>query len=376
MSRRSTPVNAHRGEAHEDSRVRCRSAGGTSARRFCQALLALSVFVSLALSVSHTVAEDNPPQIVILNSYHRGFAWSDAEEAGFLERLREVYPAIDVAIEFLDAKRDPAHENLARMKDFLVGKYRNRRIDLLVIFDNPALDMLMHYRDELFTDVPIVFAGISDFEQSLLSGRKRVTGVAEKQDARNTLETALVFHPRTKEVLVINDYTTSGLAARRELESLVPLFSGRMRLQFLEPVTFDEAQARINSLPPDTLVLVHSYATDRAGRTVSLAESTRMFATAAKVPIYGVHETRLGYGIVGGHLVGGREHGRRAADLALRIVAGEDPDTIPVDTTSTAKAMFDYVKLEEFGISTNNLPAESVVINKPVSIFEQHLSLP
>jgi PAS domain S-box-containing protein len=374
MNRMTTPATATRGEARHDSRVRRLSAEGTSARRLRQALLALSVILSLALSVGHVAALDTP-QVIILNSYHRGFAWSDAEESGFLERLREVYPEADVAIEFLDAKRDPTHENLMYMKDFLVRKYRDRRIDLLVVFDNPALDMLMSYRDDLFPGVPVVFAGISDFEQSMLTGRKRVTGVAEKQDVRNTLETALAIHPHAKEVLMIGDHTSSGLSASREIESLIPLFDGRIKIRFLEPVTFDEAQARISSLIPDTLVLVHSYATDRAGRTVSLHESTRMFAAVAKVPIYSVHETRLGHGIVGGYLLGGREHGRRAADLALRVAAGEDPDAIPVDTTSTARPMFDYIKLKQFGISSGDLPPGSVIVNKPESIFDKYRNL-
>jgi PAS domain S-box-containing protein len=335
----------------------------------------LLIIATLGLLTVHAAAAQDSPKIIILNSYHQGFAWSDAEQSGFLDRLREVYPEVDVPIQFLDAKRYPDQEYLTYMKDFLLSRYQGKRIDLIVAFDNPALDMLMNYPDELFPDIPVVFSGVSDVEQYALTGRKRVTGVAEIQDAKNTLESALVLHPRTREVLVLNDDTTSGVSSRRELEALIPSLDGRVRIQFLPPATFDEARARIASLPPDTLVLIHSFSTDRSGRNLSLSESTRLFTSDARVPVYALHESRLGHGIVGGHLLGGRAHGRRAADIALRILAGEDPDRIPVDMESTARPMFDYVQLKRFAISEKDLPAESIIINKPDSLFEKHRGL-
>ena len=341
---------------------------------FGRALLALLLISHLGLSVG-PVAAQATPQVIILNSYHQGFTWSDAEEAGFLERLRELYPAVDVPIEYLDAKRYPDQENLARLKDFLLNKYQGQRIDLVVAFDNPALDMLMRYGNELFPDSPVVFAGVSDFKQSMLTGRTRVTGVAEKQNVRDTLELALTLHPQTKEVVVLDDDTSSGLASRREMEALMPSFEGRVRIRFLPPSTFDEAKAQIGSLAPETLVLIHSFSTDRSGRMLSLAESTRLLTAEARVPVYAGHETRLGHGIVGGYLLGGRDHGRRAADIALRVLAGEDPDTIPVDTNGPARPMFDYEQLERFDIPVRDLPGGSIIINKPESIFDEYRGL-
>ncbi len=285
------------------------------------------------------------PRVLILNSYHHGFAWSDAEQAGFLERLEEAYPAIDVPIEYLDTRRFPEPSAGERVKSFLAAKYRGAAFALVVALDNPALQMLIRFRAELFPETPVVFAGISDFQQFLSAGRDRITGVAERQNVRDTLELALALHPQTRQVLVLDDETLSGRTSRREVESLRPLFAERARIDFLPPSTFAEAGARIASLPQDALVFIHSYSTDRSGRSLSLAESTRLLTAAARVPVYAGHETRLGYGIVGGYLLGGRDHGRRAAEIALRVLAGAEPEKVPVDLQSTARPMFDYRQL-------------------------------
>jgi two-component system cell cycle sensor histidine kinase/response regulator CckA len=348
--------------------------GVSFASRFCRVLGMVLVICQILVSAGLATTPKNP-HVLILISYHQGFAWSDAEESGFLQRLREVYPKLDVPIEFLDAKRGPGEKCLARMQDFLIDKYRGKKFDLIVAFDNPAMAMLTRYRHELFPDVPVVFAGINDIEHFKLDGRRGITGVAETQDIKKTLELALSLHPRTKQILVINDYTVSGLAVRRDLEPLVQAYADRVKISFIPPSTFEEAKIQISSLPGDALVLIESFATDRLGHNLSLAESTAAFSSVSRVPVYGVHETRLGHGIVGGYLLGGRAHGRRAADIALRVLAGEDPNAIPVDTKSTARPMFDYPQLQRFGISLENLPENSLIINKPESILDRYRNL-
>ena len=85
-----------------------------------------------------------------------------------------------------------------------------------------------------------------------------------------------------------------------------------------------------------------------------------------------MHKNRLGDGVVGGFLLDGEKHGRMAADLAIRVLMGMDPSTIPVEETSTSRPMFDFAQLERFGIPLDKLPPGSVVLNKPVTVFETH----
>jgi len=335
---------------------------------------ALFAFVLLCLSALPAVAEETP-RLMILSSYHPGFIWSDDEVKGLLERLREVHPEIDVPIEYLDAVRHPGHENIFRTKEFLKNKYGGNRFDLVVCLDNPALEMILQFRHELFPDAPIVFGGINNFRSEMLSGHRRVTGVTEGVDIEGTLNVALALHPRTKRVLVIHDQTLSGLAFGREVQALMAAYSGFVHFTFMPPSTFEEATEHVRSLPDDSIALMLPFNTDRSGKSSPVKEFTRLVSSDSKAPIYGLSEDLLGHGIVGGLLLGGREHGRQVAEMALRILAGEDPDNIPIKTKSAVSPMFDHAQLMRFGVSLDALPSAALIVNRPPSILETHRTL-
>lgn len=336
---------------------------------FILSLLFVSTLSGLAAS------EGQPPRVIILDSYHSGYTWSDHELAGVFQELKRRYPNLDPVIEYLDTKHFPSIEHLLKVKNFLASKYHGQKFDLVIALDNPALELLLAHRSELFPGAPLVFAGINEFHPSMLAGQEKVTGVAEVLDIEGTLKTALSLHPKAQEVFVVHDYTMTGQALRKELEAFLPTFLGRVRVKFAPPATMAEIVDQIKALPDDAIVLVAAFATDSAGQTFSLAEDVRHLTELTKVPVYILHEERLGSGAVGGILLGGKEEGRQAGEIALRVLAGEDPARIPVDTKSLGRPMFDYHQLNRFHIPLPALPAGSLVINHPPSFYHVNKSL-
>ena len=333
----------------------------------------VAVFVLFTVPVASVVAEGHPARnVLLLNSYHPGFSWSDEEETGVIRQLKDELPSASILIEYLDAKRYPQKSNLVRMKTFLIDKYQGKKIDLIIALDDAAVEILTTYCAELFQDIPVVVAGVTSFHKYAARGRKDITAVLETQDIRDTIDTALKLHPDTREILAISDRTVSGISAQRALKAIMPLYNGRVKIRFLPECTFEEARAAVAALPTNSIILLNSYATDSAGKTLSTKDSTHMIVSSAKVPVYGVHENRLGDGIVGGYLLSGLEQGRRAASIGLRILAGEDPGSILIDEAGTAIPMFDYNQMDRFHIPVSMLPKGSIIINKPASVFTTH----
>jgi two-component system cell cycle sensor histidine kinase/response regulator CckA len=319
-------------------------------------------------------AEISQPKVLILNSYHQGEAWSDNEIAGILASLKKVYPFLTPSVEHLDAKRFPGSKHLLFVEEYLKNKYQGKKFDLIITLDNFALDLMLKFGDDLFPNVPIVFAGVNGYRPHMLKGHANITGVAEVQDMAGTIDLALKLHPDTKTILAVHDYTSSGLAVHRDMESAADRFKGKVTVKYMPEGTVDDLKAQLKALPPDAIVIILTYVTDKKGKVFTREESTRLITNASPVPIYAMHETRLGYGIVGGRLLEGREHGRQAAALALKILAGEDITLIPVEN-SRSRTIFDYLALARFKVPKKKWPADAVIINQPVSFWHQNRAI-
>ena len=66
---------------------------------------------------------------------------------------------------------------------------------------------------------------------------------------------------------------------------------------------------------------------DAAGYTFTPRQALDEFGSASRAPIYACYDTYLGHGIFGGTMVTFEEIGRKAAQLGMRILAGEDPQS-------------------------------------------------
>ncbi|MHB8056765.1 MAG: hybrid sensor histidine kinase/response regulator [Desulfuromonadaceae bacterium] len=306
------------------------------------------------------------PRVLVLNSYNMNYDWSENEMAGLRAGFAMAFQRTEMFVEYLDTKNFPTKKHFPRLADLLETKYANYPLDLIIAMDNAALEFAAQYRQRLSPGTPLVFCGINGYEPSMIAGQSSVAGVAEYLDSAGTLELALRLHPAVRDVVVIHDYTDTGLAMRREMEKMAALHPGIM-LQYLDEMPLERAVEKLKSLSAGHLVLMLSYTVEKGGRTFSQSEAARLVSSASPVPVYAVHAAQLGNGVVGGLMMEGAIQGEKAAELAVRILGGELPEKLPVVTGNLSRPMFDYQVLEKYGLSTAKLPAGTLVINTPPS---------
>ena len=98
----------------------------------------------------------------------------------------------------------------------------------------------------------------------------------------------------------------------------------------------------------------------------------RLVSEASNAPVYGAWDFNLGLGLVGGNLTSGFDQGETAGRLALRVLRGEDPASIPVVRNLPGRFLFDHRQLVRWGIPASRLPAGSTVINLPESAYSRY----
>lgn len=335
-------------------------------------LLLPLLLLAPALARAARAPETEPRKILVLNSYHKSYTWTDREFEGVIKALQKAELNTETYLEYMDCKRFPKNEHFEQLAALYKLKYTKNRPELIITLDNPAFEFAIRYRRSLFKNIPVVFAGLNDYDPSLLMGERNLTGVVELQDMLGTVKAAMALHPGLQEVVVLHDYTASGLASRHEAEEQFASLRGVLRIRYLPDMKIEEVVTTIKALKPGSILLPFSYSRDISGRIFTHSELTRILSENTTVPVYGTKEERLDHGIIGGSLLEGVSHGALAGGLAARILNGESAESLPVITEPQSRLMFDYKILRRFNIDPDKLPAGSELINNPPGFYKQH----
>ncbi len=334
-------------------------------------LLALFITLSLSMISGHALAQQGDKQhVLILNSYHQGFSWTNRIVAGIEEAFTEAGSNAEFHIEYMDTKRIYNEAYLQDIFQLLQGKYANIPIDVIILSDNNALEFMRTHGEQLFPGVPIVFAGINNYSDALLDGFDQITGIAEAIDISSTLSLMLSLHPETKQIYVLNDQTPTGIATLKDFELAKTRFADQVEFIVFDDFQINDMQQKLATLPSDSLILMLLVNRDNTGQFYTYEESLDILSLNTQVPIYGVWDFYIEHGIVGGKLTDGFGQGHIAGEMALRILQGEPAADIPVLRESPNQYMFDYEQLQRFGIDTDQLPEGSIILNKPVSLYD------
>jgi PAS domain S-box-containing protein len=318
-----------------------------------------SLLLLLALAWIGPSWADPVVHVLLLNSYHAGMDWTDGETAGVREVLAGSGRAVELHVEYMDTKRLSDETHLGNLRQLLEYKYRDTRFSAVLTTDNDAFNFLRKQRDALFAGVPVIFTGVNFYREEMLAGLAGFTGVAETFEGGQTIAMMRRLHPQVRRVVVILDATITGQSIRKELEPMLVPFAGKLAFEFWEGPTLERLRMDLPKLGQDALVLLMPFARDGAGNYVTYADIADLVARQSSVPVYGTWDFYMGYGIVGGRLTNADAQGRAAAEILLRVLAGEDAGQIPVIRVAPSEFQFDARQLRRHGIAASALPEGS-----------------
>ena len=92
---------------------------------------------------------------------------------------------------------------------------------------------------------------------------------------------------------------------------------------------------------------------------------------ASNSPVFGMSDTYLGRGIVGGHVVSFEEQGKIAARDVIEILGGKPPRDIPI-VHAPSIYLFDWRELQRWKLDESKLPAGSTILFRKPSVWQQN----
>lgn len=332
--------------------------------------LICSIFIFVCIfNIKIVHAQDKNKEILILNSYHRGLDWSDRVEEGILSKLKNnKNDNIDIKIEYMDSKENEDSTYYQKLIDLYKYKYRNEKFDLIISIDNMAFNFLLDYRDKVFPKVPLVFCGVNDFYSYKLENLNNMTGVIEEMDIQSNVDLISSLQPSTKNIAVIADNSYIGNIVCNELKKVQG--KNNINITIIKEEFIKNTIDKINKLPPDSAVLfMATYLQNDNDIKIYTSKLIEYIRKNTDLPIYGIWDTAINRGVIGGKITSAFEQGKCAGELALRVLNGKSPNNIPIEKNYGMNYRFDYNQLKQFSINASKLPKGSIIINEPPSVY-------
>ena len=270
--------------------------------------------------------------------------------------------------EHLDLARfgDPQYH--AALTDFLRLKYAGQRFDLVIAMHEMVVEFLDTTGKTLFPDTPIVFfSNTSDTRRPDNS-----TGLIADTNFAAALTFASTLQPSLKRVYVIAGADARDKAFEERARPQLRTFEPRLTVTYLSGLTTPDLKNRLSTLPADSIAYYLLVNRDGAGDRVHPLEYLRDIAPSASVPIYSWVDSTVGQGALGGSLKSQEKQTRVVVDLALRVLRGEHPATIPVTSTDLQVNQVDWRQLERWGISESRLPPGTLVLFKEATLWQRY----
>lgn len=276
-----------------------------------------SIFL-LLLSLSSFGAEQ--PKCLFVSSYHQGYAWSDGVERGLRQTLEGKCQIRQFDMDTKRKKTESDKKAAAQEAKSLIESWQP---DVVITADDNAAKFLIQpfYRDK---DLPFVFCGINWTVREYGFPYRNVTGMIEVAPVKAMIEEARALVPGASRILYIGANTSTerknSARIRREANKQGLDFDQQFASSLQSWISAYEAAQSYD------FVVVGSNAgiidwDDQAALSAIKPVTQRLSVTS--------HEWMMPVSVLGMTKVP-EEQGEWAGRVALRILDGAVPDTIPV----------------------------------------------
>jgi len=331
--------------------------------------LCLFVWTSIPAAKAQTPVQKN---VLIINEVGLAHPASSLVTEQLMSRLAADHRfQTEFYVESLDSPIFSSDNPQGEIEARLLQKYEDRKIDVIVAMGPAPIALLSRVSDTFLPEVPVVFCGSTQIQAGNPKLGPRFTGSWMSLDAAKTLEASMRLLPELHNVVVVSgssQFDKATLTLTKQSLAAHPL---PLNFIYLSDLDMSSLLERLRYLPKGSVVLYLSFFRDAAGsQFVNATTALPLVSETANAPVFGISDTYLGHGIVGGHVVSFSQQAKTAAVVTAEILEGKKPADIPVVTGASFYG-FDWKQLKRWNLSESMLPAGSVVINREPTLWER-----
>ena len=332
-------------------------------------MVAIMALAELLIASIAYAQPDQHKKVLVLYSTRRDAQFAVVGESELPRILDDgLARNLDYYAEFVDVTRFPDRAYRKGVIEFLRVKYQNIRFDLVIALQDAAVEFVSAQGTPLFPDAPLVFL-------TNTPGIKRLpnsTGVIHERNYVATIDLVRRLQPDVQNVFIVTGAGPSDEMFENELRRQMSSSNPRVRITYLSGMTTTELEDQLSKLPPHSAVYYALFTEDAIGKKLHPLEYVDRVSAAANAPTYCWVDSAIGHGVVGGSLYSQSDAIARVGQVALRVLAGESPDSIPVAALNLNRNEVDWRQLRRWRMDDRRLPSGTIVRFREPTLWDRY----
>ncbi|RXJ97754.1 hypothetical protein CRU98_12640 [Arcobacter sp. CECT 8986] len=303
--------------------------------------------------------------ILILNSYHKGFIYGDNIING-IENIYKDEENIKTDILYMDSRRVKVRDYKTLLSNFYKAKLENRKFDIVICIDKFAYDFAIDNKSKLFNNSKIIY---SQTENKKINNPNVYT-ISSNVDVKENIEFIYTVMKKLKKLYVINS-SLEKEKTNLEVEKALTKLKKRFEIDYIEHSSINQLKQKFSVYKKNEAILFVKFLEDNESNSIK-DTNIISFIKSSHIPIFVVDDLFLNKGVVGGKIISSNKLGEKIATLSKDILDDKD-------VKKFYKLKYDYkfdsLVLKKYAIKPYYYYNSYKIVNKPQDFFQKHRDL-
>ena len=312
-------------------------------------------------------------RVLVLVPYAFGRPGLDSFVRHYSEGLRRGGIAQqNILVEYLGLERSAGTDERRRIAELMRLRHGGKPIDFISALQQPGLDFVLDELKDLAPEAPVLALDAAVPGQAAL-GRHRLLLPLPQPGIQGTLQQALQLFPASERLIVAVGASPTDQKTKAMIASIVAQMGLRIAVEYTDGLSMAGMLERVASAPPHTIVLVGPLNTDALGAPLVPAEAALALANSARSPVFTLFSVGIGDGLLGGSVRHVEQLAEYSAGVVLEVLSGRRTMAPGVGLLPIAPiSMYDWRQLERWNADPGRLPAGTLFVHRPPSVWDEH----
>lgn len=323
----------------------------------CLVITLTGLLFSLIGSAVHA---QNTYRILVLHGVWQQRIWDQQFDVDFSSALEGIGDVnIEVSYQNLGVDRSLSSVAKTRLQQNIQNVIQEQNVDLIVGVLPTAIEFLLEIEE--FSNLPQVLVlpeseSLADYSEYSSIG---IIPSPWRKSIEATIEQILTLQSQTQTIEVIVGNSEIDLIYFDRLQQISGEFSDRVEFRYHVGLAPDSLISLVGGLSEDSSLLLLSYATYGDNQLTNIMNILPQLSQSSAVPMFGISESIVGFGIVGGNVSTVQAYAQAAAELAVSFL--DEGPGLPATKNIETSNILDWRQVERW-----NLPLG--LMNTPYSL--------